>query len=62
MSKPKKSARMRAAEAGRVKYRAKDPCNHSGNHERYTSSAQCVTCTKDRGRESTRKLREALRG
>lgn len=51
---------MEAARAGR-KIRIASPCRVCGCKLRYTSSNQCVPCTKDRAREYEDSIREELK-
>lgn len=57
---PRFESRWKAAEAGRSQYVGK-PCIHCDSPVRYTSSNQCVVCTKARAAENTKELRRMLR-
>ena len=57
---PHRETRMEAAKAGRRRYLA-DPCPVCEEEVRYTSSGQCVTCTKERASRYTEEIRSRLR-
>ena len=58
---PSPLTREAAAEAGRKFYMTEDPCKGCGDYVRYTSSAQCVTCTKTRANARQGAIRGKLR-
>lgn len=52
---------MEAAKAGRTIFMPANPCPVCGDPHRYTSSNQCVTCTKERAAGYTDRVRRELR-
>lgn len=42
---------MQAAHAGLTTYLSDKPCKHQHGRERYTTTGQCVVCTKIRAKE-----------
>ena len=54
-----------AASKGLTKYLGATPCKHGHGNERYTTTGQCVLCTKIRAKNrhaSIKNLRNAARG
>lgn len=54
-----------AAKQGLTKYIGANPCKHGHGNERYTTTGQCVICTKMRAKkrhESIKVLRDEARG
>ena len=54
-------SRVAAAAVGAVKYLAKAKCKKCGTRHRYTTSGQCVACTKARANARIDKIRSAVR-
>lgn len=52
--------RRAAAESGEVIYDARTACSSCGSLQRYTSSGQCVPCTKTRANNRLGAIRETL--
>lgn len=57
---PRREKRIEAAKAGRRVYIGTKPCGECASKHRYTSSGQCVRCTKDRAAEYNKRLRSLL--
>jgi hypothetical protein len=51
---------MEAAQAGLTIYTSDKPCKHLHGRQRYTSTGQCVACTKLRAKENLYNLRRTL--
>lgn len=59
---PRKESRLEAAKGRRRIYINKAACDKCNGRLRYTSSGQCVPCTKRRAEKNLRRLRSLLRG
>lgn len=57
---PRRERRIDAAKAGRRFFVHKTPCRTCHSRLRYTSSNQCVACTKDRAARYQERIREYL--
>lgn len=54
-----KNPRMKAAEQGKTHYEGQ-PCKTCGTTQKYTSTGNCVQCSKTATAEQRRKVRELL--
>ena len=52
--------RLKAAEAGLVRYHGR-PCIHGHGTERYTTTGVCVTCNREQSNRYQRKARKRIR-
>lgn len=58
---PRIERRVDAAKAGRTIYIRQRPCPDCDSQEFYTSSGQCVPCTKERAAANCTEIRRMLR-
>lgn len=58
---PRAEKRLEAAKAGRTIYLRARPCPVCDSHEFYTSSGQCVPCTKERAAQGVSSIRQTYR-
>lgn len=58
---PRYETRGDAAKAGRTIWLRQRPCQVCGLHEFYTSSNQCVACTKERAKRHCESVRQIYR-